>query len=185
MPYHYLWKHLCFCTNLTANALLIEEHFTGNPEEAPLSHYKKAFEKKTGSVSHRCSQKNIQRPMLQTSQRCHHHHKSNTSDLPHFFLLLHQNFPLLTCLGMWSVMWQTRARAQTKPAKKGFLFIWMTCQTCSLWGSREVEAAEKCFLLQFLSLKCLDYELKPLKMGALLAIWDYYKVKKNSSKNVL
>lgn len=92
MPYHYLWKHLCFCTNLTANALLIEEHFMGNPEEAPLSHYKKTFEKKTGSVSHRCSQKNIQRPMLQTSQRCHHHHKSNTSDLPHFFLLLHQNF---------------------------------------------------------------------------------------------
>lgn len=92
IPHHYLWKHFWFCTNLTANVQLILGHLTGNLEEAPLSSYKKAFEKKTGSVSHRCSQKNIQRPMLQTSQCCHHHHKSNTSDLPHLFLLLHQNF---------------------------------------------------------------------------------------------
>lgn len=96
-------------------------------------------------------------------------------------------FPLLTYMGVWSVVWQARAKTQTKPAKK-WLFVHLddlpNRLTARLQGSR---GSREKFPFAIPQLKVFGLWAKAPQVGSAACSLrcDYYKVNKNSSKNVL
>lgn len=128
MPHHYLWKHLWFWTNWTENTQLILGHFTGNLEETPLVTWK-LLRRKQAQWATGVLRKTYKGLCFKQVSAATITTEVTLAICPIFFPSWHSWVCGQLC---------DKPELEPKCAKKGFLFMWMTCQSSTLWGCRKL-----------------------------------------------
>lgn len=111
---------------------------------------KERTQRKTGSASHRCFWK---KHILWTSQQPPASPQKQHFWPPTFHCFCTIIFPLLTYMGVWLVIWWSKAKTQTNPAKKDFCSFGSFANPAHHEVTREQSQQRKASSCNFLALK--------------------------------